>query len=59
MTMKKHLHDSESCEYAELSYSEYDTGYAEYECTLCEAPCGAFPCPLDFNFSVFEDEDNG
>lgn len=59
MNMEEHSHDYESCKYAELSYSEWDTGYSEYECTLCESPCGAFPCPLDFKFSVLEEEEDG
>ena len=50
--------DWEECEYCARSYYEYDTGYAEYECTLYDkSPCfhgSAYGCPLSFKYKVEE-----
>lgn len=44
----------EHCKYSEVSYEEYDTGYKEFSCILCDGDCGSFPCPLDFKYKVEE-----
>ena len=48
--------DWEECEYCDRSYYEYDTGYAEYECSLwgndpCLGGC-ICGCPLAFKYKV-------
>lgn len=51
-----HEHNYEDCEYIDQSYYEYDTGYAEYECTLCQGECqGGYidsGCPLSFKYKI-------
>lgn len=56
MGEEKHIleNDFESCEYAECTYSEWDTGYKEYECTLTHFDCCGV-CPLDCKYTIHED----
>lgn len=46
----------EECEYCEQSYYEYDTGYSEYRCGLCDGEClgGDLEsgCPLSFKYLI-------
>ena len=54
--------DYESCAHCVRTYYEYDTGYAEFGCTLGDSnpdtnPCwGDEDCPLRYKFEVIEDE---
>lgn len=45
------IQDYDSCQYAEQSYFESDTGYSEYECEITGKECGEL-CPLCFKYSV-------
>ena len=38
-------YDCEDCKYKEITYSEYDTGYEEWECTLTNKGCDYDNCP--------------
>lgn len=40
-------YDCEDCEYKEVTYREYDTGYEEWECTLQGMNCCINACPKD------------
>lgn len=46
------------CDYCESSYYEWDTGYEEYTCTLCDGDCYGGSkesgCPLSFSYEVTE-----
>lgn len=48
----------DDCDYCERSYYEWDTGYAEYTCTLCDVDCYGggkeSGCPLSFSYEVTE-----
>ena len=51
--------DWEKCEYCNISYYEYDTGYSEYECVIYgKDPCMSgdirYGCPLSFKYKVEE-----
>ena len=52
--------DWEECKYCERSYYEYDTGYAEYECSIygtdqCFSGDIHYGCPLSFKYKVEEE----
>ena len=49
--MEEHINNWENCEYCERSYYEYDTGYAEYSCSLLGYEC-IEQCPLSFKFRI-------
>ena len=48
----------QDCGYCERSYYEWDTGFAEYVCTLCDTDCfgGSIEsgCPLSFKYEITE-----
>ena len=53
------LHDYKSCGYCVQTCYEWDTGYAEYGCTLGDNnpdknPCVEEICPLDCKYKVEE-----
>lgn len=55
--MEEFVQNCESCPYCKQSYYEYDTGYAEYTCLLCEElgvddMCGDDICPLSFKYKL-------
>lgn len=41
----------EDCEYSEITYEEWDTGYKEYGCSLFGEEC-IEQCPLSFKYKV-------
>lgn len=57
------VEDYKSCGYSECIYSEYDTGYSEYGCTLGDSNPEEVPCidgvdggcPLCCKYEVTED----
>lgn len=42
---KEKEYDCEDCQYKEVTYREYDTGYEEWECILQGKGCDMYRCP--------------
>jgi hypothetical protein len=52
--MKKEIFvDCSECEYLEVTYEEWDTGYKEYDCTFIGEPCPEC-CPFWCKYTVEE-----
>lgn len=48
--------DWENCPYCDCIYTEWDTGYREYECELWKGGCCGgrieYGCPLSFKYEL-------
>jgi len=48
-------YEDNPCEFSNVTYEEYDTGYYECECELtCEECCDETKCPLKAKYIVKE-----